>query len=71
MIPQIQQIWRQTRDLPPKQQQVINLLFSEIEHAQHDNLLADPQPQLEFKFQSRQSNYYEPKWFFNSDGKIQ
>jgi hypothetical protein len=70
MIPQIEYVWRLTRNLPPKQRQVVNLLFSEIEHSQHeDTRPADPQPQLEFKFSESKSNYYEPKWF--SNGKIQ
>jgi hypothetical protein len=73
MLPQIETIWRLTRNMPPERQVLFANLFSEIEHAnQKTSTLSPATPQLEFSFNSTQSNYYEPKWFYNStNGQIQ
>lgn len=73
MLPQIETIWRLTRNMPPEKQALFNQLFSEIEHANHHENSTAPVavPQLEFKFNSKTStNYYEPRWF-TSNGQIQ
>lgn len=69
MIHQIEEIWRQTRDLPPDKRIIVNSLFSEIEHLHEDRSIDQAPPgQLEFFHQSK---YYEPKWFSSTNGQIQ
>lgn len=68
MINQIESIWKQTRDLPPAQQAIVNTLFSEIEHLHSAHKDNSAQPgQLELFHQSK---YYEPRWF-STYGHIQ
>jgi hypothetical protein len=74
MLPQIETIWRLTRNMPPEKQALFAQLFSEIEHVNnHQDSPSPPAaPQLEFRFNQNQSNYYEPKWFYNStNGHVQ
>lgn len=68
MIPQIEEIWRQTRDLPPAKLVIVNSLFSEIEHL-HEEHYTNPilTGQMELFHQSK---YYEPKWFNSTNGQI-
>lgn len=62
MYPQIIQLWRQTRSLPPEQQPLINQLFSVIEHTSEKLEHDEPRIQSE-------SIYYQPNWF--QDARIQ
>jgi hypothetical protein len=74
MLPQIETIWRLTRNMPPERQALFMPLFSEIEHVnQHENgVVEKPSGQLELTFNTNhQSNYYEPKWFNSTNGQIQ
>lgn len=73
MIHQIEEIWRQTRDLPPKQRTVVNQLFSEIETLHQRDPIPNPsfaQRELDLRYNNTTSNYYEPKWF-STNGQIQ
>lgn len=70
MSPQIETIWRLTRNMPPEQQALFAQLFSEVEHANnHQDPPAPATPQLELKLNTKnKSNYYEPKWFNSTNG---
>lgn len=73
MIHQMETLWRQTRDLPPKQLAIVNQLFSEVEHI---NQKVDVPPgsdspfQVELDLSLHQTYYYEPRWF-STNGQIQ
>lgn len=73
MIHQIAEIWRQTRDLPPTHLDIVNQLFSEIEHLAQKTPTPENSPEqqeLDLRYNAKQSKYYEPRWF-SSNGQVQ
>lgn len=67
------EIWRQTLTLPPDKRALVTELFREIEH-QNQKLGSESKTTLsnyEFRFNSTNSKYYQPRWFGESNGKIQ